>query len=315
MRIQLKQAVSLLQSGNVVSIPTETVYGLAAWIHSPDAIAQVFQLKNRPAINPLILHLAKTDQILHYVSSVPDEFFSLAKAFWPGPLTIILPVNTQKVPSIARAELETCAFRIPSHPIAQQLLEHVWPLVAPSANLSGRPSSTKAEHVEADFGQAFPVLDGGFAIHGVESTIIAHIENQWQIVRQGAISQEALALHLGYVPEKNDSKKQSLSEKPLCPGQLFRHYAPNARLVLSEQPYSKGMAEIVVGFSDRHYPGATKVYSLGSSQNSQEAAFSLYDVLRRLDLDGVVSAWVDMQLPKDGLWQTIHERLSRAANR
>lgn len=308
MRISLENAVTLLQNGHVVSIPTETVYGLAAWIHSPDAIQKVFALKKRPASNPLILHLAKAEQILHYVSSVPDDFFAIAHRFWPGPLTILLPVKAEVVPAAVRAGLDTCAFRVPSHPLARELLSEVFPLVAPSANLSGHPSSTKPEHVELDFGADFPVLDGASSNHGVESTIIAFLEGRWGIVRQGALSQEELGCFLGYSPALHDRP----AEKPICPGQFFRHYAPKASLVLSSSAYD-GSVPVVVGFSDREYPGAQRVFSLGSSQCADDAAFRLYDVLRLLDLNLVEKAWVDMRIPECGLWQTIRERLYRAS--
>lgn len=308
MRITLNETVTLLRTGNVVAIPTETVYGLAAWVHDLSAIEKIYSLKKRPMTNPLIVHLAESDQIVHYASSYPDDFFLLAEAFWPGPLTIILPVKPSAIAAQARAGLETCAFRVPKHPVTRALLREVSPLVAPSANLSGRPSSTRPEHVEEDFGREFPVLDADMSDHGVESTIIANSKGLWQIVRQGAISQDALATCLGYTPQIQDKS----TDTPICPGQLFRHYAPRAKLFLSEDAYDPDIP-CVVGFSDRTYLGAKKVLTMGSSSCAESAAFSLYDTLRALDVQAVEAAWVDMRFPENGLWKTLRERLTRAA--
>jgi L-threonylcarbamoyladenylate synthase len=306
MRISIEEAIRLLECGQVVAIPTETVYGLAAKLSSKLAISKVFELKNRPADNPLIIHVKDKEECKHYLSDEIPSFDLLAKSFWPGPLTFVLPVKIELIPEIARAHLTTCAFRIPNHPITAKLLQRCSPLVAPSANLSGRPSATRAEHVENDFGSDFPVLDGGASLHGVESTIMVYRDEKWQIARKGAISPQEIEQVLGYLPEI----AQSTSKKPICPGQLYRHYAPNCQLHLGKvyagEPY-------VVGFSDRNYAAAKKIFSLGKSTEPKEAAFRLYDALRALDIAEIKEAFVDVQVEDKGIWQTVLERLSKAA--
>ena len=307
MRITIDEAVALFLQDQVVAIPTETVYGLAAPLTSPCAIEKIFSLKKRPASNPLIIHVKNKQECLKYVSLIPPHFDALVDLFWPGPLTLILPIQPELIPDVARAGLSTCGFRMPRHSLTQALLEKCSPLVAPSANLSGKPSATQAAHIETDFGIHFPVVDGGQANHGLESTILAFNEviGKWQLARLGALSKEALSEALGYAPDETKA-----GERPICPGQLFRHYAPNTRLILDSKPHSAH----IVGFSDRSYADAKKVYSLGSCVNPEEVAHNLYNTLRQLDVDGVDEATVDINLPQDGLWLTILERLTKAAN-
>jgi len=309
MCITIEEATALLQSGKVVAIPTETVYGLAASMENPLAIEEIFRLKLRPQNNPLIVHLRDAKQIERYAISLPYGFFSLAENFWPGPLTIVVEVANDLVPEVVRAKKKTCAFRVPKHKTTQKLLQNISPLVAPSANLSGKPSSTRREHIISDFGADFPVLEGDICKHGVESTIVFFEQGRWVIVRQGAITVSDLESVLGYPPEKRDSA----SNEPLCPGQLFKHYAPMAKLFLSDAPYD-GKVTDVVGFSNRSYPGACRFFSLGEDHSAELVAHSLYEALRALDTAGVTEAWVDMQMPGTGLWQTIRERLCRAAH-
>ncbi len=306
MKITLEQAIELLQKGEVVAIPTETVYGLAASSALPSAVQKIFTLKGRPSHNPLILHVGCHEEIYPYLTSRPAGLESLIARFWPGPLTVVLPIKEERILPLVRANLSTAAFRMPNHSQTVELLSHISPLVAPSANLSGSPSSTKPEHVEQDFGLQFPILDGQACVHGVESTIIIYRDNIWQIARLGALSQEEIAAAIGYLPPLSEQ----ISDSIVCPGQLLAHYAPKARLHLSAPC---GASPYVVGFKGRDYPGAKRLFLLG--ENEQEAAHSLYNVLRQLDIEGVGEAWVDMDFPRHGLWKTIHERLSRAASR
>lgn len=305
MRINPEQAVQEFQKGGVVALPTETVYGLAASIHHPEAIQKVFTIKGRPSDNPLIIHLADQTQLINYVKNLPPQFEELAQAFWPGPLSIVLEANVDTVPNIVRAGLPTVAVRIPLHTQTLKVLEKAGPLVMPSANLSGKPSATSAQHVIDDFGDEVPVVDGGECSQGLESTIIINRNGKWIVARQGAIRFEALEEVLGYRPELH-----SKPDKPLCPGQLYRHYAPQANLSKLEED-GEG---IILGFSDRHYPLAEVVYSLGESSNPELVAHQLYDVLRQLDRDQVVEAQVDMNFPDVGLWKTIRERIKKAAS-
>jgi L-threonylcarbamoyladenylate synthase len=304
MRVSVQNAVTRLNAGDVVALPTETVYGLAASVNHLSAIKSIFTLKGRPSDNPLILHVSGVDQLKPYVSEFLPQFDQLAADFWPGSLTIVLPANNEAVAHAVRAGLPTVAARMPDHPLTLQVLAETGPLVMPSANLSGKPSSTAADHVEEDFGAEFPVLDGGVCQKGVESTILIYHTDRWVIARLGAVTGEQLSRTLGYQPEM-----LSGVSKPLCPGQLYKHYAPLSKLHLSPT-FS---CEVIVGFSDRMYPKATAVYVLGASSNPEEAARNLYRVLRQLDQDGVVEAWVDMDFPDSGAWKTIRERLKKAA--
>lgn len=307
MRISLQQASELLNQGKVVGVPTETVYGLAASLSHPQAIKQIFLLKNRPAKNPLIIHLANAQDVLRYIKVLPPNYADLVEAFWPGPVTLVLEIKPQTIPEMVRAELKTSAFRVPGHALTHQLLELTGPLVMPSANLSGRPSSTCVEHVEEDFGKEFPVLDGEVCSKGLESTILYFSEGRWAIVRQGALSSEMFVPVLGYAPEIVDRDPNAV---PLCPGQLYRHYAPRARLQLAGSPPIQG---VIVGFINRIYPPGCRLLSLGNTKDPVMAAHRLYAVLRQLDEEGIEAAWVDMQFPDEGIWCTLRERLQKAA--
>lgn len=222
-------------------------------------------------------------------------------------MTLVLPINENTIPEIVRAGLTTAAFRIPSHPLTRQLLQLTGPLVMPSANLSGKPSATKSDHVENDFGKDFPVLEGEICQHGIESTILIYKENRWEIGRLGAISAEMLETILGYLPTISEKK-----ENPLCPGQLYRHYAPNANLRM--EPFLPEECETILGFTDRAY-GKHRIFYLGNSINPSEVAQNLYQVLRQLDEEKIKEAWVDMNFPHHGLWKSIRERLEKAAKK
>jgi len=309
MKISLNVAAELLLQGRVVAVPTETVYGLAASLYHSDAVEQIFTLKGRPANNPLIVHLAEQTQIQQFVKELPPHFDKLAQCLWPGPLTLVIPVDIQQIPEKARAGLPTAAFRVPQHPLARQLLHQTGPLVMPSANISGKPSATQRAHIETDFGCDFPVLDGGVCQRGLESTILHYSQDRWQMIRLGALAPENFAPILGYEPRfclSTDAKM------PLCPGQMYRHYAPNSKLILSTS-FPEGIEGVLLGFNDRSYPSSFRLWSLGSSSDPEQVAGSLYEMLRRLDHEGIAMAWVDMNFSKEGLWNTIAERLQKAS--
>ena len=309
MRLSTSEAAHLLNNSHVVAIPTETVYGLAASLRHLTAIENVFTLKGRPANNPLIIHLSHADQLSVYVHELPAGFELLAKAFWPGPMTLVLPIDENTIPEKVCAGLSTAAFRIPQHPVAREVIELTGPLVMPSANLSGRPSATSAGHVEEDFGIDFPVVDGGLCARGLESTILIYKDGRWCIIRQGALPAEAFQPVLGYLPTVEGVN----SKAPLCPGQLYRHYAPKARLhLIKDLSLVDG---VVLGYVEHghRYPSRASLVVLGSLAAPEQVAESLYKALRQLDTDGVSEAWVDIDVPEDGLWKTILERLTKAA--
>lgn len=304
MKISLEEAAKKLSRGEVVAIPTETVYGLAACYNQEEAIQKIYQLKNRPANNPLIMHISSLDDLNTFTRELPPSTKSLGETFWPGPLTLVIPIDPKTVPEKVRAHLHTQAFRIPAHPLTRALLKKTGPLVAPSANLSGKPSSVTHAHVETDFGNDFPVLDGGECQKGVESTILVFQEGKWYLGRLGALSAHLFQPILGYVPE------ELIGKKPLCPGQMYRHYAPKAHLHLGGDFSS---AENILGFSDRKYPKHARLFSLGKSSDPEEVLHHLYSVLRKLDEEKIKSATLDIDVPKEGLWLTFLERIKKAS--
>lgn len=307
MRIPFQKAVELLNSHQVVAIPTETVYGLAASLFSEAAIDKVFSIKGRPSQNPLIIHVDSSDLLQPFVNTFPPHFHKLIDAFWPGPLTVVIEIIPKSILPKVTAGLTTAAFRSPAHPLTQKLLKETGPLVAPSANLSGKPSPTSADHVEYDLGFDFPVLEGGICENGVESTILFFDQLEWKIIRMGALSPEQFTPILGYQPSVQLGDG---NPNPLCPGQLFRHYAPQAKLILTGDPDPNIP---IIGFSDRTYPSGSFVIYLGNSEDATLAAHNLYDVLRKLDLQQIKKAWIDMAFPASGLWLTIRERILKAA--
>ncbi|MCC5832585.1 MAG: threonylcarbamoyl-AMP synthase [Chlamydiales bacterium] len=221
----LERAASILKEGNPVAFPTETVYGLGAPVFSPEAVKRIFELKGRPQDNPLIVHVSSFEQLDLIVEWFPED---LARHFWPGPLTLILPKKST-VPECVSAGLKTIGVRMPAHPLALKLIEGVGqPLAAPSANLSGRPSSTTAQHVLDDFGDQVLVLDGGACVGGLESTVLAL--NPPLILRPGAVTKEEIEKILGR--EVDIAKGEA--ERPRSPGMKYKHYAPRAKVRLIE---------------------------------------------------------------------------------
>ena len=309
MRCHVETICAKLRDGEVVALPTETVYGLAASLSHPEAINQIFSLKGRPKDNPLIVHGASFLDVEHYCEEIPLNLKVLTETFWPGPLTLVVKAKPNLLPPNVSAGLETIALRVPKHPLTLKVLQEVGPLVMPSANLSGKPSATRAEHVEIDFGADFPVLDGGSCSLGMESTVLIYRNGRWEVARMGAISSEELGQILGYEPCLFSQKK---GQPPVSPGQKYRHYAPLATLIL-DQTISPESVGVVLGFGDRKYPKNCRFFELGTSFDAGEVSKNLYHVLRRLDQESVDKAWVDMDFPQAGLWLTIAERLFKAS--
>lgn len=223
---QIALAEEFLRKGELVAFPTETVYGLGAPIFNPEAIAKIYLAKGRPSDNPLIAHIASLDQIDQIAKDIPPAFYLLAEKFFPGPLTVVLKKHPS-VPSIVSGGLDTIAIRMPSHRLAQELIKAVGqPLVAPSANLSGKPSSTTAQHVLNDFeGKIQAVIDGGPTEYGVESTVMSLVGEPC-LLRLGAVPKAAIEAVVGPLGEATSENKLS------SPGTRYRHYAPEARIKL-----------------------------------------------------------------------------------
>jgi len=227
---QLQYAADLLKQGKLVAFPTETVYGLGASLFLPEAILAIFKAKGRPSDNPLIAHVSGIEQVSEIAREIPPLFYHLAEAFCPGPLTFVLKKHP-RVPSIVSGGLDSIAIRIPAHSIAQILIELVGtPLVAPSANLSGKPSSTSAQHVLEDFeGKIAAVIDGGETEIGIESTVISLLGEMPVLLRPGVISQEEIERVVGFpiLTQAHNNKGPTIS-----PGMKYRHYAPKAPILL-----------------------------------------------------------------------------------
>jgi len=226
---QLEEARDLLLGGELVAFPTETVYGLGACLFQEGAIHKIFQVKGRPADNPLIVHIGDLALVEKITKNLPSMFFTLAKRFFPGPLTLLVP-KAPCVPSIATGGLASVAIRMPDHPIAQSLLRLVGePVVAPSANISGRPSATTFEHVLEDFNGKIAAIIEGKSTIGIESTVVSLLDSTPRILRPGTITQETLEECL-QCPVPIDSAKEGGGT--LSPGTKYRHYAPKARVTL-----------------------------------------------------------------------------------
>lgn len=278
---EIQKAAALLKAGELVAFPTETVYGLAAPIFSSESIKKIFQVKGRPQDNPLIAHVESIDQVETLVTEIP---YALLEALWPGPLTVILPKKSC-VPNSASAGLPTIGVRMPAHPLSLELIRAVGePLVAPSANTSGRPSSTTAAEVLEDLdGKIAAVIDGGKCTYGLESTILALFPSPI-ILRPGAIPREALETFLGQKISKADPK----CEKPLAPGMKYRHYAPRAQIFLFDQ-----REEMVDFLNRKERKRCLEIFSLPSDQ--------LYSLLRSADRQGYeeIAIFCDLSVHND----------------
>lgn len=309
----ISKAVALLQAEDVVAIPTETVYGLAGNIFSEKAINCIFETKQRPFFNPLIVHIASVAELPNIASYIPEKAKLLADAFWPGPLTLVLPKQSN-IPDVITAGKDTVAVRVPNHPITLKLLQQLeFPLAAPSANPFGSISPTTAQHVSDYFKNDLQmVLDGGPCQRGIESTIIGFDGDDPIIYRLGSTAIEAIERVVGSIPIKN---KQEIA--PNAPGMLERHYAPSTETILTNDMSEviKNNAEKRIGvlaFSTtfNHDSIAFQIV-LSQTKNDQEAASKLYDALHQLDkqdLDLIIAE----RLPDIGLGKSINDRLQRA---
>lgn len=297
-------AADHLRSGHVVAFPTETVYGLGADATQDDAVSKVFAIKGRPALNPLIVHVAKPDWVEQL--AVPDHRVNaLTEAFWPGPLTLVLPRRPDcPVSKQVSANLDTIALRQPDHPVAAALLAAVdRPLAAPSANPSGHVSPTTAQHVAKDFGDAMDIiLDGGPCRSGLESTVLDLTTSTAHILRPGVVDADALATVIG------DVDSQTLSNAPVsAPGQLAKHYAPSLPVRLNADSARDGEAFIAFG-------GAQAAdFDLSPSSDLAEAASTLFVALRKMDDPSQFNGLAIAPIPDQGIGLAINDRLRRAA--
>ena len=309
----LNQVKTALINGDIIALPTETVYGLAANIYLDSALEKVFKLKKRPSHNPLIIHISNAGILEQIAKNIPAKARELANVFWPGPLTLVLEKQDQ-IPNRITAGKPTVAVRVPNHPIALQLLESLnFPLAAPSANPFGSLSPTSAKHVALYFKEEINfILDGGPCFCGLESTIIGFENDKPILYRHGAISIEEIEKIIGPIKIKNQNSKN-----PSAPGMLTRHYAPKTQIQINED-ISLALAQnpdkkIGVLSFRKNKKIKTEIHQevLSISGDLNEASKNLYAALHRLDqmnLDLIISSF----FPEKGLGKTINDRLKRA---
>ncbi|GAB3938459.1 L-threonylcarbamoyladenylate synthase [Larkinella terrae] len=309
----VQKAKEYLEQGEVVGMPTETVYGLAGNALNPDAVLKIFKVKNRPSFDPLIVHTDSIDKAETFVKTIPEPARRLAERFWPGPLTVLFPKESI-IPDLVSSGLDTVAIRIPQHPLALKLLASLdFPLAAPSANPFGYISPTTARHVAEQLGDQIPyVLDGGSSQVGIESTIIGFTEGGPIVYRLGGMSLEKLEAIVGKVSVRSHS-----TSNPKAPGMLSSHYAPRKPLLLktpaevlaSHKPERVG----VLAFEEitRLIP-VEQQQILSISGDISEAAKNLFAAMRALDALNVDVIVAEL-LPEMGLGRAINDRLRRAA--
>jgi L-threonylcarbamoyladenylate synthase len=308
----ISRAVDLLRAGQVVGMPTETVYGLAGDGLNPEALARIFEVKRRPLFDPLIMHFADMAGAFDLAEQVPMAARELAQRFWPGPLTLVLRKQGY-VPDLATSGLPNVALRVPAHPVAQALLRAYGggPLAAPSANRFGRISPTDAQAVRAELGDTVPlILDGGPCAVGLESTVLYVSDRQPVMLRAGGISQEEIEAITG--PLRHGAP---VEEQPQAPGQLKHHYAPRKPLHLvasaGDLPARADIGWLAFGTTNAAFPGVIENVSL--RENLHEAAANFFRALRSLDDDARVAEIYATRFPGTGLGAAINERLERAS--
>jgi L-threonylcarbamoyladenylate synthase len=307
----ISKASKLLMHGELIGLPTETVYGLAGNALNPEAVSKIFEVKNRPSFDPLILHCANISQIEKLTTTIPKKAYQLAKEFWPGPLTLLLHRN-ETIPDITCAGLERAAFRIPQHKIALQLLEELeFPLAAPSANPFGYISPTSAQHVDKQLGNKIKyILDGKISQVGIESTIVGFEQERVIIYRLGGLDVNAIEAIVGPVEVLPYS-----SSSPAAPGMLKSHYSPKKKIILGNiDALRKAYPAEKTGILSysKIYTGVAESYQLSRNCNMHEAAKNLFSYLRILD-DSDIDVIISELAPNEGLGKAINDRLKRAS--
>lgn len=325
----LRLAGSIIRQGGLVAFPTETVYGLGGDALNRESSRKIYEAKGRPSDNPLIVHICRFEDMEAIVSRVPEEAVRIAEAFWPGPLTMILP-KADRVPSETTGGLDTVAVRLPAHPAARKLIEYSGGYVAaPSANLSGRPSPTEAGYVAEDMsGRIDMILDGGRVGIGLESTIVDLTVKPPQILRPGYVTEEMLARVLEEVDTDVTILREDSGQAPKAPGMKYRHYAPKGELTIVEgspeqvTAYINRQAEIAGKQGERTGVIGTReqlseyradvVKCLGERSDEESIAKNLYSVLRQMDEEQVTKIYSE-SFEARGFGQAIMNRLLKAA--
>lgn len=322
-RARLEEAAAILRAGGLVAIPTETVYGLGADATNPRAVAAIFEAKGRPQDNPLIVHIHNASQLAEIARVIPPQVDALIEAFWPGPLTIILP-KSDCIPSITSGGLDTVAVRLPAHPIARELIRLAGvPLAAPSANRSGSPSTTTAQHCIDDLsGRIDAIVDGGPCTVGLESTVISLAQDIPRLLRPGAVTPEALRRYLpNLAVDFAVTGQPDPNVRVASPGMKYQHYAPKCQVILLE-----GSSSDYTAWVNAHaQPGVFALctdeelpllhgdaLSLGSASQVAQQAAALFARLRELDERGAQTVYARCPT-KEGLSLALYNRMIRAA--
>ncbi len=309
----ITRGAAILRAGGLVAFPTETVYGLGAVATDARAVARIFEAKERPHFDPLIIHLGGPDWLERYVTSLPPEAERLAQRFWPGPMTLVLP-KRDNIPDIVTSGLPTVAVRMPAHPVARALIQATGTAVAaPSANRFGQLSPTAAQAVEEEIGLRVDlILDGGPTQLGIESTIVAFGDTGPRLLRPGPVTLEELSECLG----RDVAVATGPSATPESPGMLLRHYAPNTRLRITDPAAAAGMKGRRTGLlAFRTAPTSADFAAmeiLSATGDLREAAANLFAALRRLDAAGVEEIIAE-PVPESGLGRAIMDRLRKAS--
>ena len=321
---QIAQAAEFLRKNEVVAFPTETVYGLGGNAENDGAVAKIFAAKGRPSDNPLIIHIAEVERLYDFVEEVPEKAKKLIKKFWPGPLTIIFNKKEGKLSNKATAGLSTVAVRMPAHPVALAIIKETGlPIAAPSANRSGRPSPTTADHVWDDLnGKIAGIFDGGPTGVGVESTVLDCTVGIPTILRPGGITKEQLEAVIGLVnidPSLTDDKVA-----PKSPGMKYRHYAPDAPLYLVEgtaetiqklvnEKKARGLkVGILTTKENQEWYRGDYVFACGKRSDLSTVASKLYEALRYFNHTDVDIIYSEM-FPHEGVGHAVMNRLLKAA--
>lgn len=318
-----QQAVDTLKKGEVVAFPTETVYGLGAVATDKESVAKIYKAKGRPSDNPLIIHIGRKEEVAQYAQNISKEAKQLMDAFWPGPLTLVFDQIPNKIAVNALSGVETVGLRMPDHPVALRLLRTLQlPLAAPSANRSGKPSPTEAEHVAKDLQGLIPlILDGGQTGVGLESTVLDMTTTRPTILRPGGITKEMIENVIGPVVISHHLKEE---EAPRSPGMKYTHYAPEAPVFLIEakeeiiqeaiKSYQQQNQKVaVIGPNELEQAVANWYFALGAEDDMNEMAMNLYKALRMCDgTDADLILAVEVQAT--GVGEAFMNRLHKAAD-
>ncbi len=304
----IETAAKYIQEGKLVAFPTETVYGLGANGLNPLAVAKIFELKERPSFDPLILHIASLDQLRELIKTTDERVYQLAEKFWPGPLTMVLP-KSERVPDLVTSGLPTVGIRMPANPIALDLISQSGcPIAAPSANKFGRISPTTAAHVQKQLPDVDYILDGGKTTVGIESTIIRLTYKGFQILRNGIITREELETVL-------PCDEQSAIESMEAPGMLKSHYSPRKKLLLADDT-ANWQADLskagLISFTGKLENGFHRVIRISQHEELKDYAVNMFEAMHTFEDDDSIELIIAEPVPETGIGIAIMDRLRKA---